>query len=61
MPLLIDGDSVRLGSKTFTPLEIGHLKTKNANNAETTYEIFQTLDNDTLSCAFTNSTMPTKL
>merc|ERR1712151_39094 len=59
MPVLIDGDSVRLADKTFTETEIGHLKALNANNQDTTYSIFEALDKDTLNCAFTWGSMPT--
>ena len=39
-PLLIDGDSVKLGSKQFTDAEISRLKQINGGNANTTYSIF---------------------
>ena len=36
-PLLIDGDSVKLYSKIFTPSEIELLKSKNSDDSKSTY------------------------
>ena len=52
-PLLIDGDSVKLGPKVFSPEEIAMLKVKRQGEAQSTYEIFQELDEATLNCALT--------
>jgi len=49
-PILIDSLSVKLGPKEFNAEEIVLLKTKNGVNTETTYEIFEEIDENTKKC-----------
>jgi len=42
--IIIDGDSVKVGNKTFTPEEVTRLKQTNGDNTDTTYSIFEKID-----------------
>jgi len=61
MPVIIEGGSVVLNRKTFSAAEIGRLKTKNSNNNDTTYSIFESIDSQTKSCSLTMGTTTTVL
>lgn len=52
-PLLIDGESVQLLTKTFNPEEIERLKTLTEGMRDTTYTIFEQLDRETRNCELT--------
>ena len=43
-PLIIDGESVRVGPKQFSEREIAQLKTLREGQTVSTYEIFESLD-----------------
>ena len=43
-PLIIDGESVRVGFKQFSEREIAQLKTLREGQTVSTYEIFESLD-----------------
>ena len=49
-PIIIAGDSVVFGNKTFSPTEIVRLKTKNEGNEVSTYSIFEETDQKTKAC-----------
>ena len=52
-PLIIqDNQNAKFATKTFSPAEIKLLKKKNVENKESTWSIFQGLDEMTRSCAF---------
>ena len=48
--LLIDGTSIRLGPKTFSPREIKQLKTLNGSSEFTTFELFTVIDQRIRKC-----------
>lgn len=54
--LLIDGDSVKIGNKTFTEAEIAELKALNGDNTESTYSIFQQIDASVTKCEISYGT-----
>ena len=56
-PLLIDGDSVKLGPKVFSPKEIQQLKTRAQGESQSTYEVFEQIDRDTLNCRYDYGTI----
>ena len=49
-PIIIDGESVRLGTKVFTDEEIQRLQTLNGDSQETTFSIFREVDAETRTC-----------
>ena len=51
-PLIIDGESVRVGPKQFSEREIAQLKTLREGQTVSTYEIFESLDQTTRECGF---------
>ena len=51
-PLLISGDQVKLGVKTFNPREIKELQTLNGGSNTTTYQIFEKIDQRTRNCEY---------
>ena len=57
-PIIIDGNSVKLGTKYFNEEEITKLKAFNTEIKlkETTWEIFEKLDKQTRQCEFTQGT-----
>ena len=54
--IIIDGDSVKLGNKTFTPEEVTRLKTKNSDDTDTTYSIFAAIDDAVRNCEISAGT-----
>ena len=49
---IIDGECVRLGPKVFSKAEIERLKIRDEESGESTYEIFEDIDEKTRSCEF---------
>ena len=52
LPIIIDGNSVKLGPKFFSPYEIEELKHLNPGNNMTTFEIFASIDARTRKCEY---------
>ena len=51
-PLLIDGDSVKLGEKIFSSAEIKNLQMRDRETNVDTYTIFKDIDTATRECVF---------